>query len=78
MYLSQSFDYSVLNGKITEKFGTKYNFAKKLNLSERSISLKINGKIGWKQIEIANTMKLLDLPLDMIPEYFFKPKVQFN
>ena len=41
-------DYSKLNGAIIEKYGTQYNFAKAMNLSERSISLKLNGKVTWK------------------------------
>ncbi|CXV96397.1 putative regulatory protein [Staphylococcus aureus] len=35
------FDYSSLNGKIVEKFGSRYSFAHAMQLSERSISLKL-------------------------------------
>lgn len=43
------YDYSRLSGKIVEKYGTQYNFAIAMKLSERSLSLKLNGKVGWKR-----------------------------
>jgi hypothetical protein len=36
------FDYSKLNGRIVEIFGTQLNFSVAMGLSERSISLKLN------------------------------------
>lgn len=71
-----SYDYSKLNGLITEKCGTRTAFAKLINLSERSISLKMNGKIGWKQKEINDICNVLGIDVSNIPEYFFKLKVQ--
>ena len=38
-----AFDYSKLKGKIVEKFQTQQAFAKAMELSERSLSLKLNG-----------------------------------
>lgn len=38
------FDYSLLDGKITEKFKSRSKFADALGLSERSLSLKMNNK----------------------------------
>lgn len=71
-----AFDYSKLKGRIIEKYGKQYIFAKKMGWSERTLSLKINGKRVWKQSEIANAIILLDLTEVDIPEYFFKSKVQ--
>lgn len=68
-------DYSKLNGSIIEKFGTQYNFAKAMNLSERSISLKLNGKVTWKDTEIIKAKELLDIPVEEIHSYFFNYKV---
>ena len=34
------FDFSKLSGKIVEKYGTQYNFAKAMGLSEHSLSTK--------------------------------------
>ena len=78
MYLDYAFDYSALDGKIIEKFGNRYGFATKMGISERTMSLKMNGKVGWKQSDIARAVEILDLHNDEIPEYFFKPLVQFN
>lgn len=70
------FDYSKLSGKIVEKYGTQMNFAEAIGLSERSVSLKLNSKIGWKQSEISRICKLLDIRVEEIPDYFFADKVQ--
>lgn len=66
-----SWDYSKLNGKIVEKCGTQTVFAEKIGLSERSVSLKLNGKIGWKQQEIAKACDILDIHKNDIAAYFF-------
>jgi hypothetical protein len=47
-----------------------------MGLSERSLSLKLNSKVGFKQSEIAKACKLLDIAESDIPEYFFTLKVQ--
>ncbi len=69
-----AFDYSKLKGKIIEKFGTQYNFAKKMNWSERTLSLKMNGNRPWKQTDICKAIKLLGLTEKDIPLYFFYTK----
>ncbi|EMF0257391.1 MULTISPECIES: DUF739 family protein [Enterococcus] len=70
-----SYDYSSLSGKIVEKFGTQFNFAVAMGLSERTVSLKINGKVAWKDDDIVKACKLLDIDLTDMHKYFFKPKV---
>lgn len=70
------FDYSKLSGRIVEKYGTQMNFAEAIGLSERSVSLKLNSKIGWKQSEISKICKVLDIRTDEIPDYFFADIVQ--
>lgn len=70
------YDYAKLAGKITEVFTTQARFAEAMNLSERSISMKINGKIGWKQSEITRACNLLGLENAEIPAYFFMLGVQ--
>jgi len=37
---AMAFDYSKLNGRIVEKCGSQGNFARQMELSERSISIK--------------------------------------
>lgn len=65
------YDYSKLLGRIVEKFGTQSKFANAMGLSERTISLKLNGRIGWKQTEIAKACSVLQLDKDDIATYFF-------
>lgn len=65
------YNYSKLLGRITEKIGTQSNFAEAIGLSERSVSLKLNGKVGWKQNEIAKICEVLEIEPNDIPAYFF-------
>ena len=69
-------DYSKLLGRITEQFGTQANFSQAMGLSERSISLKLNNKVSWKDEEIARAVELLEIDFNEIPLYFFKYEVQ--
>lgn len=70
------YDYSKLLGLITEKYRSQQMFGKAMNLSTRSISLKLNGKVGWKQKEISKACNLLGIPEKQISTYFFALKVQ--
>ena len=73
-----TYNYAKLLGRIVEKVGTQGNFAEKMGLSERSISLKLNGKVGWKQSEISNACEVLSINDEDIPAYFFTLRVQDN
>lgn len=70
------FNYSKLNGKIVEVCGTQSKFAELMGLSERTISLKLNNKIMFKQDEILKAIKILQVPVGDMQEYFFQAKVQ--
>lgn len=70
------FNYAKLLGRIAEKVGSQGNFAKKMGISERSVSLKLNGKVGWKQSEIAKACHVLEIEDKDIPAYFFALEVQ--
>lgn len=70
------FDYSKLRGRIVEKYKNQSAFSKELGISERSLSLKLNGKIAWKQPEIIAAINLLELSKQDIQTYFFEEKVQ--
>ena len=65
------YNYSKLLGRIVERVGTQRNFADAINLSERSVSLKLNGKVGWTQCEIARACEVLAIKDEDIPSYFF-------
>lgn len=71
-----AFDYSKLRGKIVEKYGTQGSFAKALGVSERTLSLKLNGKIFFGQDEMNKILNLLGESVDFIKDYFFIEKVQ--
>lgn len=65
------YNYNKLLGRIVEKVGTQSKFADKMELSERTISLKLNGKVGWKQSEISKACAVLEIHETEIPAYFF-------
>lgn len=69
-----AYDYSKLSGKIREVFGTNGKFAKAMGLSERTVSLKMTSKVGWKQEEMDKAMNLLGVPCEEVGAYFFKQK----
>ena len=66
-----SFDYSKLEGKIKEYFGTQAIFANNVGLSEKSVSAKLNNKVEWKQLEILRCCELLDIQIHEIPLFFY-------
>lgn len=69
------FDYSKLRGRIIEKYRTQSNFAYKVGMSNRSMSLKLNNGIAFGQKDIIRWCDLLDIQINDIPEYFFNKKV---
>lgn len=73
-----AYDYAKLNGKIVEKCGTQAVFAERMGLSERTISLKLNNKVAFKQPEIQKALSILGLTESDIQAYFFTLKVQNN
>lgn len=72
------YDYSKLNGRIIEICKTQNKFAQLMGLSERTVSLKLNNSVPFKQPEIEKAIKVLNLTKDDIKSYFFKQKVQNN
>lgn len=73
-----AYDYAKLNGRIVEKCGTQAVFAERMGLSERTVSLKLNNKVAWKQPEMQKAAGILDFPETEIQAYFFTIKVQNN
>ena len=70
------FDYSVLKGKIVEVFGSQKAFAEALNISERSLSLKLNNKVYFSQDEMLKSAELLCGHHSNVKSLFFTVKVQ--
>ncbi|PXV88377.1 uncharacterized protein DUF739 [Lachnotalea glycerini] len=73
-----SYNYNKLRGKIVEKYGTQGKFAAELGVSERTLSLKLNGAIYFKQDEITKASNLLGISDNEIMLYFFNQEVQLN
>lgn len=73
-----AYDYSKLNGRIVEKCGTQAVFADRMGLSERTVSLKLNNKVAWKQPEMQKAAVILEFPETEIQTYFFTIKAQNN
>jgi hypothetical protein len=73
------YDYSKLDGIITEAFGSRRAFAKATGISEHSISLKMNGKLPWKQLDIekaCDAFSKCGKDREVVIPYFFILKVQ--
>ena len=71
-----AFNYNKLKGRIVEIFGSQQKFAKAMDWSERTLSLKLNGNRAWKQPDIMKAIRLLQLSVSDIQEYFFTMEVQ--
>lgn len=65
------FTYRKLRGKIVEVFGTNYRFAEALDISENSLSKKLNGKTNFNQSDIIEWCSLLNIPIEEAGIYFF-------
>ena len=65
------YDYSLLLGKIINKFGTRYEFAEELGVTPQTLINKLKNRQPWDQYQIENCCKLLDIPRSKIGEYFF-------
>ena len=65
------FDNENLRRRIKETYGNQSGFAKAMELSERSISLKLTGARQWTQIEIYRAKELLKIEDKDIVKYFF-------
>ena len=66
-----AFDYSKLLGKIKEVYGTQGDFAAAIDMSEKTLSMKLNNKLAWKQTEIIKGCELLHISSKDIHRYFF-------
>lgn len=72
------YDYRKLRGRIIEKYGTLQSFAIAMHWSERTLSLKMNGKRYWKQPDIDMAASLLGIQKNEFVTYFFTINVQSN
>lgn len=73
--MKPKFDYSKLLGRIKEKGYTLKTFAKSLNISLSTLSLKLSNKAYFKQQEIDKACEVLGIERKYIGVYFFTKKV---
>ena len=73
-----TYNYSKLNGRIVEICGSSREFAKQMGLSERTVSLKLNNNVPFKQTDIEKAKEVLKLSDNDIQSYFFTRNVQTN
>ncbi len=68
-----SFNYSKLEGRIVEKFGSRRAFAEAYGVAENTISRKLNGKVAISTADIVrmSSEEFLDIPAAQYHEYFF-------
>ena len=64
-----AFNYNKLRGKIVEIYGSQIEFAKAMKWSEKTLSLKLNGKVPWKQTDIMTAVQILGLSESDIQDY---------
>lgn len=66
-----AYDYSKLRGKIVEKYGSQYNFAKAMNIANSTLTQKMTNKTEWSQHEMTRALKLLEVDSKEVEKYFF-------
>ena len=72
------FDFSALDGRITQKFGSRRAFCSAWGKSESNMSEKMNNKTNFSTDDIFEMIQpsLLDIVPSDIGYYFFTPKVR--
>jgi len=66
------YNYSKLLGKIKEVYNTQEKFALDLGIGRVSLSQRLNNKLEFTQNEMLESCKLLGVPKEKIPVYFFE------
>ena len=69
------FDFSELTGRIITVYGSRRRFAEAMDMTEGSLSMKLNNRTGWSTAEIYKSLDLLSIEPERIGTYFFSPKV---
>ena len=65
------FDYSKLKGRIKEKCGSQKVFAELLNVSEGTLTSKLQGYTYFTQDEIMKSTEILEIEACDVSLYFF-------
>lgn len=75
MATTKPLPYSKLRERIAGRYKRKKDFALEAGLTPVVLSQRLNGVRQWKQDEIVNVCKILDIPLEDAHIYFFTEKV---
>lgn len=67
----QRYDYSKLLGLMKERGYTQEVLAKAIGISACSLNFSLNNKRNFRQDEIVQLSKLLNIPVDKYENYFF-------
>lgn len=70
------FDFSSLRGRIAEKGFTMTELAERMGISRQSFYSRLAGEIPFKDYEIYNLAKILEIEPENVDDYFFTLKVQ--
>lgn len=63
---------SLLWGLLKSKKLTQKELANRIGITNQTLSLKMSGKVQFKQKEIKKISEVLNIPQTKIGEYFFK------
>ena len=66
-----AFNYNKLKGRIIEKYGSQSAFAEAFEVSENTMSLKLNNKVRFTSNDIVKAVDMLNIPPEEIGIYFF-------
>lgn len=66
-------NYGPFLWRIKRKFGTQKAFCEAAGITEKSFNNYINGKSAMPSTLISKASELLDIPLQEIGFYFFRP-----
>lgn len=69
-------DFSMLRGRIIEKYGKYYAFADALGISAHTLSERLNNQRPWYYEDISKAIDLLEIPVADVGAYFFTRIVQ--
>lgn len=70
------FDFSKLEGRIVEKFGTRRDFAEGMGLTPQQLHYRLTSVVSFKMTEVVKACDLLDIESDQVVAYFFNRKVR--
>lgn len=70
------YDYSRLEGRIIEKYGTRQAFAEAVGFNPTTFSRKLNGAFEFRPSEMSRMIETLEIPLRDVGYYFFLKKTK--